>query len=95
MKGLSDSARLKRKNRNLVTMKFNMINWALETVGTILVIILPTSSSIILSMLLSSCGTPVVYLLGIEDNLKTAREIVMEKIMVVKRNKVNPISKYN
>ena len=78
-----------------MTMKFNMINWALETVGTILVIILPTSSSIILSMLLSSCGTPVVYLLGIEDNLKTAREIVMEKIMVVKRNKVNPISKYN
>ena len=86
VKGISDNARLKRKNRNLVTMKFNMINWALETLGTLFIIVLPTSSSFIIYMLLSSCGTPVVYFLGIEENMKTAREIGMKKLNFVTRN---------
>ena len=30
--GLSKEARFKRRQRNLISMKFNIINWALETV---------------------------------------------------------------
>ena len=87
VKGISDNARLKRKNRNLVTMKFNMINWALESLGTLFIIVLPSSGFFIVYMLLSSCGTPVVYFLGIEENMKTAREIGMKKLKFVTKNK--------
>ena len=38
--GISNSSRVKRRNRNLVTMKFHMFNWILETLSTILVLIL-------------------------------------------------------
>ena len=87
VKGLSESARLKRKNRNLVTMKFNMCNWLLELVGTLLIIFLPNSSCFIIYMLLNSCGPPVVYFMGIEENSKTARDIVMGKINFVTKTK--------
>ena len=90
VRGLSESARLKRKNRNLVTIKFNMINWALETLGTLSIVVLPTSTYFfLLYMLLCSCGTPVVYFLGIEENMKTAREIGMKKLNVISRKKKN------
>ena len=69
-------------------MKFNMMNWALETVGTVLIMILPTSSCFILYLLLNSCGPPVVYFMGIEENLKTAREIVKGKLNIVSRKKI-------
>ena len=36
--GLSETARSKRKQRNVVTMKFNMINYLLETLSLILLL---------------------------------------------------------
>ena len=36
--GISLSSRTRRKKQNLVTMKFNMFNWLLETVSTLLVL---------------------------------------------------------
>ena len=36
--GLSENARSKRKQRNMVTMKFNMINYLLETLSLILLL---------------------------------------------------------
>ena len=36
--GLSENARSKRKQRNVVTMKFNMINYLLETLSLILLL---------------------------------------------------------
>ena len=67
--GISSSARNKRKNRNLVTMKINMINWSLETITTLLVAILhPYRYFTLLYILVNSCGTPLFYFLGIEEN---------------------------
>ena len=67
-----------------------MINWVLETLGTLFIVVLPTSTYFwLLYMLLCSCGTPVVYFLGIEENMKTAREIGMKKMNVISIKKKN------
>ena len=59
--GISSSARILRKRRNLVSMQFNMINWLLETVSFILY----QKNNVfltILYVLVNSCGTPLVIL---------------------------------
>ena len=60
--GLSTSARVLRKRRNLVSMRFNMINWLLETTSLILVIIKVDVFLTIFYLLVNSCGTPLVIL---------------------------------
>ena len=63
--GLSTAAKIARKRRNLVTMRFNMINWLLETVSLILVIIKDNEFLTIFYLLVNSCGTPLVILFRI------------------------------
>ena len=72
--GLSEAARNKRKHRNVVAMKFNLINYILETVSMILMLIFKEEVIILLYLLTNSCGTPLVYYLGIEENRKQAEE---------------------
>ena len=59
--GISKSAKVLRKRRNLVSIQFNLINWLLETVSLILVLGDNFFLKII-SLMLSSCGTPLVIL---------------------------------
>ena len=61
--GLSSSAKILRKKRNLVTMRFNMINWLLDLVCLTLVLIGNNDLSTILYLLTTSCGTPLVTFL--------------------------------
>ena len=78
--GIRNSARNKRKNRNLVTMKINMINWSLEIITTLLVAILhPYRYFTLLYILVNSCGTPLFYFLGIEENKTMAKSYRMEE----------------
>ena len=70
-----------------MTMKFNMINWALETISTLLVIIIINDLIVIVYILIMSCGTPLVYFLGIEDNRKTAKEGLKAKMKVLTKKK--------
>ena len=72
--GLSEAARNKRKHRNVVAMKFNLINYILETVSMILMLVFKEEVIILLYLLANSCGTPLVYYLGIEENRKQAQE---------------------
>ena len=60
MSGLSTTARVLRRRKNLVSMRFNMINWLLETVSLLLVIKKDDMFLTILYFLLNSCGTPLV-----------------------------------
>ena len=60
--GLSSSARVLRKRRNLVSMRFNMINWLLETVSLILYLNKNDVFLTVLYILVNSCGTPLVIL---------------------------------
>ena len=88
--GLSSSAKNRRKRGNLVSMQFNMFNWLLETVSLILVYFSSNIFSTILFLLVTSCGTPLVYYLGIEDNRKKAREHFQSRIRIFKKNRVAP-----
>ena len=58
--GISSSAKVLRKRRNLVTMRFNLINWVLETTSLILVVIEDNMLLNTLYLLVTSCGTPLV-----------------------------------
>ena len=66
--GLSEAARAKRKRRNVVTMKFNLLNYLLETLSMVLTLAVRSYLVGLLQILVTSCGTPLVYYLGMEDN---------------------------
>ena len=79
---------MKRRRQNLVSMQFNMINWLVETVSLFLVIFEDYKFDI-LYLLVASCGAPLVYYLGIEDNRRKAREYLQSRIRIF-RIKVAP-----
>ena len=83
--GLSTAAKIARKRRNLVTMRFNMINWLLETVSLLLVMFNEKQILTILYLLITSCGTPLVYYLGIEENRQKAREYFQSRMRIFKK----------
>ena len=83
--GLSNLVRNKRKNRNMVTMKFNMFNWMLETVSTLMMFIFIHRFSTLLYVLVNSCGTPLLYVMGIEENRKMAKEYFKYRMRIISR----------
>ena len=88
--GLSNSARMKRRNRNLVTTKFHLFNWILETLSTFIVIILNLNRfSTLIYIFTISYGTPLVYFMGIEENRKMAQEHFRANMRVFSKNKVS------
>ena len=95
--GISSTVRKQRKNRNLVTMKFNMINWILDTICTLLVMILtPYRYLTLLYILVISCGTPLVYFMGIEENRNTAKEYFKLNMRIFqKKNKIETVTVEN
>ena len=74
--GLSDNAKKRRKHRNVVTMKFNLINYLVETLSGILFLVVKNFFVDMLYLLLNCCGTPLVYYLGIEENRKQAEQYI-------------------
>ena len=80
VRGLSSDCRKRRKHRNLVTMKFNMFNWLLETLSTFLVLIFINRILTIFYIVTLSCGTPIVYFLGIEENRSMVKQYVKSNI---------------
>ena len=58
--GISTSAKVLRKRRNLVSMRFNMMNWVLESVSLILVTI--DKDNVFVTLLVTGRGKPLVYL---------------------------------
>ena len=74
--GLSDTAKKRRKHRNVVTMKFNLINYLVETLSGILFLVVKNFFVDMLYLLLNCCGTPLVYYLGIEENRKQAEQYI-------------------
>ena len=86
--GLSNSARMKRRNRNLVTIKFHLFNWILETLSTFIVIILNLNRfSTLIYIFTMSWGTPLVYFMGIEENRKMAQEHFRANMRVFSKSK--------
>ena len=66
--GLSDEAMQRRRQKDLVSIQFNLMNWVLELV-MILMIVTTTDKMFQTSFILvTSIGTPLIYYLGIEAN---------------------------
>ena len=76
MVGLSEVAKRRREHRNVVTMKFNLINYLVETLSGILFLVVKNFFVDMLYLLLNCCGTPLVYYLGIEENRKQAEQYI-------------------
>ena len=89
VKGISEESRSKRSNRNLVTMKFNLMNWVIETFILLLVIIFPRDDlATIIYILLNSCATPLIYLFGLEENQNLATKVSRTTFMVLSVKKL-------
>ena len=93
MQGLSHVSLKRRRNQNLVTMKFNMINWALETLTTLTLFLVSSTSppTLILYVTVMSCGTPIVYFMGIEENRQRAQDYFRSNMRIfVRSSRVSP-----
>ena len=73
---MSDAAKKRRKRRNVVTMKFNLINYVVETVGAIMCLVVKNFFVDLLYLLFNWCSTPLVYYLGMEENRNKAEEYI-------------------
>ena len=82
VQGLSKEAKSKRRQRNLVTMKFNFLNWMLETITILIVVINPNELMNVIYNFVNSSGTPLVYFLGIEENRKAMKQNLVTKMNV-------------
>lgn len=70
-------------------MKFNLLNWILETICTLIVILIKNTYSTVIYLLIISCGTPLVYYLGIEENRRQAQAHFREHIKMFKKSRNN------
>ena len=70
-------------------MKFNLLNWILETLCTLIVILIKNTYSTVIYLLIISCGTPLVYYLGIEENRRQAQARFREHIKMFKKSSNN------
>ena len=68
--GLSEAAKTKRKRRNMVTMKFNLLSFVLEGASVILVVISRSFFIRLLYLLVNYCGTPLVLTPWVETSVR-------------------------
>ena len=76
--GLSGTSRKARKQRNVVTARFNFLIWLSETL--ILLCFMPSNSEhgnifLILFLILNGCLKPIIYYAGIESNRERIRSL--------------------
>ena len=65
-------------------MKYNLLNWILDTVSLGLVMI-SSKDYQIFYLLGISCGNPILYLLGIRDDRKNSAEYSKSNIRIFRR----------
>ena len=83
--GLSDEAKQRRRQRNLVSIRFNLMNWMLESVMIMMIFMTTDKMFQTTFILVTSIGTPLIYYLGIEENRKQIEEFYRNQIRKVKR----------
>jgi hypothetical protein len=84
VKGLNQMSRIARKNRNIVTVKFNFLIWLTET-SSFLVLIPNRKMFYIFYFLFSSGLTPILCFIGIGENRKAVKEHIHRLIKESKR----------
>ena len=78
--GLSENAKLKRINNNLVTMKYNVINNILTILSLLIFLIMRSDIALIVYLSVIACGSPLVYLFGIEENRKNLKKLLKSNL---------------
>ena len=68
--GLSEAAKIKRRHRNFVTMKFNLLSFVLEAASVILVALSRTFFIRLLYLLVNYCDTPLVQTTWVQTTPK-------------------------
>ena len=79
---MSDAAKKRRKRRNVVNMKFNLINYVVETLGLILSLVVKNFFVDLLYLLFNWFSTPLVYYLGMEENRNKAEEYIRSNMRI-------------
>ena len=67
------------------------MNWFVESVSVLIVIFTQQKLLIVMYILLNGCVTPIVYVMGIEENRKSAKEVskfILKHIQ--KKSKIQP-----
>ena len=91
--GLSKAAVMLRKRRNLVTMKFNLFTWIWET-SSMLIVGLNNDLRTLYSLSIS-CGPPLLYFIGIEENRRITEEFFKANIRIFRKKIKNQVSSIN
>ena len=76
MSGLTKAAKTKRKHRNFVTMKFNLLSFVLEAASVILVALFRTYLPRLFYLIVNYCGTPLVHYINITTS-RIDKELVI------------------
>ena len=84
--GLSENAKLKRKNNNLVTMKYNVIINILTILSSLIFLIIKSYISVMVMLFVISCGSTLVYMMGIEEHRK---KLLKSNLEATGKNKSN------
>ena len=83
--GLSEEAQRRRRQKNLVSIRFNLMNWLLETVMILMIFMTTDKMFQTTFILVTSIGTPLIYCLGIAENRKQIEEFYRHQIRKVKK----------
>ena len=70
----------RRRLQSLVSLKFNLVQWIMETIVSIAIFLFESIYSGIFSIFIMSCGTPLIYYIAIEENRRKTIEFIQEKI---------------
>ena len=82
--GLSKRALQSRKQTNLVNIKCNLFYWILDTSSVVLVLVSGDSFAIVY-LLVISCGPPLLYFLGIQENRQNTRNFFQSQVRVFEK----------
>ena len=94
--GLSNQAKMMRRKRNLVSMKFNMFNVFIDLAATAAFRFGKKKRIVnILYLLVTSCSTPLVYYLGMEENRQKARLYFQSRIRIFTPRRGNQVAPTN
>ena len=81
--GLAKASVMMRKRRNLVSIKFNLFTWLWETCSIAIAALGPEFQ--LFYLLSISCGPPLLYFIGIEDNRRAAETYIRSNIRIFKK----------
>ena len=70
-------------------MKYNLIVNILTILTSIIFLFIRNNIAVMFNLVVNSCGSPLVYLMGIEENRKNAKKLLKSNLEVFDKKKSN------